>query len=142
MMQPDRVVQVRERYLARGAAAGLPETFSAELFELLIAATCRLEDELMDRLRPREGRGGGVSLPPGPRLPRALQAVGWTQRPLPYLERCRRRYGDAFTLRIMHWGDWVSSATPPTSKRSSPPATRSASTSPTRCSGRSSARAR
>jgi cytochrome P450 family 135 len=48
-----------------------------------------------------------MSLPPGPRMPRALQAVGWTQRPLPFLERCQRRYGDAFTLRILHWGDWV-----------------------------------
>jgi cytochrome P450 len=48
-----------------------------------------------------------MSLPPGPRLPRALQAVGWTQRPLPFLERCQRRYGDTFTLRILHWGDWV-----------------------------------
>jgi len=48
-----------------------------------------------------------VSAPRGPRLPRAMQAVAWTQRPLPYLERCRERFGDAFTLRIMHWGDWV-----------------------------------
>jgi cytochrome P450 family 135 len=48
-----------------------------------------------------------MSLPPGPRLPRALQAVGWTQRPLPFLERCQQRYGDTFTLRILHWGDWV-----------------------------------
>jgi len=48
-----------------------------------------------------------MSPPPGPRLPRALQAVGWTQRPLPFLERCQRRYGDTFTLRILHWGDWV-----------------------------------
>jgi cytochrome P450 len=46
-------------------------------------------------------------LPPGPGMPRALQAVGWTQRPLPFLERCQRRYGDTFTLRILHWGDWV-----------------------------------
>ncbi|HEY8502759.1 MAG TPA: cytochrome P450 [Solirubrobacterales bacterium] len=46
-------------------------------------------------------------LPPGPRMPRALQAVGWTQRPLPWLERCHRRYGDTFTLRIRHYGDWV-----------------------------------
>jgi cytochrome P450 len=46
-------------------------------------------------------------LPPGPRMPRALQAVGWTQRPLPWLEKCRRRYGDIFTLRIRHYGDWV-----------------------------------
>jgi cytochrome P450 family 135 len=53
-----------------------------------------------------------VSLPPGPRLPRALQALGWTNRPLPWLERCRERYGDAFTLRIRHWGDWVLLADP------------------------------
>ncbi|HET9676492.1 MAG TPA: cytochrome P450 [Solirubrobacterales bacterium] len=46
-------------------------------------------------------------LPPGPRMPRALQAVGWTQRPMPFLERCHRRYGDIFTLRIRHYGDWV-----------------------------------
>lgn len=47
------------------------------------------------------------ALPPGPRMPRALQAVGWTQRPLPWLEKCQRRYGDIFTLRIRHYGDWV-----------------------------------
>ena len=52
------------------------------------------------------------ALPPGPRMPRALQAIGWTQRPLPFLERCQRRFGDAFTLRIMHWGDWVVLADP------------------------------
>jgi cytochrome P450 len=52
------------------------------------------------------------SLPPGPRMPRALQAIGWTQRPLPFLERCQRRYGDTFTLRIRHWGDWVVLADP------------------------------
>ncbi|HEX3239347.1 MAG TPA: cytochrome P450 [Solirubrobacterales bacterium] len=52
------------------------------------------------------------ALPPGPRMPRALQAIGWTQRPLPFLERCQRRYGDTFTLRIRHWGDWVILADP------------------------------
>jgi cytochrome P450 family 135 len=51
-------------------------------------------------------------LPPGPRMPRALQAVGWTQRPLPWLEKCQRRYGDTFTLRIRHYGDWVLLADP------------------------------
>ncbi|MGN6557267.1 MAG: cytochrome P450 [Solirubrobacterales bacterium] len=51
-------------------------------------------------------------LPPGPRMPRALQAVGWTQRPLPWLERCHARYGDTFTLRIRHYGDWVLLADP------------------------------
>ena len=49
MMQPERVAEVRARYLARGAEAGLPEEFTAALFELLIGATCRLEDELMGR---------------------------------------------------------------------------------------------
>jgi cytochrome P450 len=53
-----------------------------------------------------------MSLPPGPRMPRALQAIGWTQRPLPFLERCQRHYGDIFTLRILHWGDWVVLADP------------------------------
>ena len=27
------------------------------------------------------------ALPPGPKMPRALQAIGWTQRPLPFLQR-------------------------------------------------------
>jgi len=53
MMQPDRVKLVRERYLARGAEVGLPEEFTSQLFELLIATTCRLEDELMDELAAR-----------------------------------------------------------------------------------------
>jgi chorismate mutase len=48
MMQPDRVAAVRARYLARGAEVRLPADFTAALFELLIDATCRLEDELMD----------------------------------------------------------------------------------------------
>jgi chorismate mutase len=56
MMQPDRVRIVRERYLARGAEVDLPADFTAELFDLLIAATCRAEDELMERLASAEGR--------------------------------------------------------------------------------------
>ena len=43
MMQPERVAEVRARYLARGAAVNLPEDFTAALFELLIGATCKLE---------------------------------------------------------------------------------------------------
>jgi chorismate mutase len=50
MMQPERVREVRARYLARGGEAGLPEDFVADLFDLLIAATCRAEDELMEGL--------------------------------------------------------------------------------------------
>lgn len=55
MMQPDRVAIVRQRYLDRGAQAELPEDFTADLFDLLIAATCREEDELMDEIATREG---------------------------------------------------------------------------------------
>ena len=47
MMQPQRVVEVRERYLQRGAEADLPGDFALALFELLIAATCKMEDELI-----------------------------------------------------------------------------------------------
>jgi 4-amino-4-deoxychorismate mutase len=53
MMQPHRVKAVRERYLARGAEVDLPQDFTSDLFELLIATTCRLEDELMDELAAR-----------------------------------------------------------------------------------------
>jgi chorismate mutase-like protein len=47
MMQPERVIEVRERYLERGAETDLPADFTAALFELLIGATCKLEDELI-----------------------------------------------------------------------------------------------
>jgi chorismate mutase len=47
MMQPGRVAEVRARYRARGAESGLPPDFTSDLFELLIAATCRMEDELI-----------------------------------------------------------------------------------------------
>jgi chorismate mutase-like protein len=55
MMQPERVAEVRARYLARGAAVDLPADFTGDLFELLIAATCRLEDELMEGAATPEG---------------------------------------------------------------------------------------
>jgi cytochrome P450 len=40
-------------------------------------------------------------------MPGALQAIGWAERPLPFMERCHERYGDIFTLRIRHAGTWV-----------------------------------
>lgn len=58
MMQPGRVEEVRGRYLARGAEVDLPADFTADLFDLLIAATCRAEDELMDRLAAQADGGG------------------------------------------------------------------------------------
>ncbi|HTR88843.1 MAG TPA: cytochrome P450, partial [Solirubrobacteraceae bacterium] len=57
------------------------------------------------------------SLPPGPSMPASLQAVGWARRPLPFLERCQRRYGDIFTLRVRHSGTWVILADPADVKR-------------------------
>ncbi len=50
MMQPGRVEVVRARYLQHGAEVDLPDDFTASLFDLLIDATCRAEDELMERL--------------------------------------------------------------------------------------------
>ncbi|HWH92991.1 MAG TPA: cytochrome P450 [Baekduia sp.] len=39
-------------------------------------------------------------LPPGPRMPRAMQTVGWLSRPFQFVERARARYGDTFTIHI------------------------------------------
>jgi chorismate mutase len=50
MMQPGRVEIVRARYLQHGAEVDLPSDFTAGFFELMIDATCRAEDELMERL--------------------------------------------------------------------------------------------
>jgi 4-amino-4-deoxychorismate mutase len=47
MMQPHRVEAVRERYLARAVEADLPAEFAGDFHQLLIAATCKEEDELM-----------------------------------------------------------------------------------------------
>ena len=57
MMQPERVAQVRARYRGRGAEHQLPADFTAALFDLLIAATCRMEDELMESLSEEELMG-------------------------------------------------------------------------------------
>src|SRR5947209_9181127 len=38
------------------------------------------------------------TLPPGPRLPRALQTAGFIFGGVRFLEACRRRYGDAVTF--------------------------------------------
>jgi 4-amino-4-deoxychorismate mutase len=59
MMQPNRVDEVRARYLARGAEVELPPEFTSDLFDLLIAATCRAEDELMEARADGAGGAGG-----------------------------------------------------------------------------------
>jgi cytochrome P450 family 135 len=62
-------------------------------------------------------------------MPAALQAWRWTREPLPFLGRCRHRYGDAFTLRISHAGTWVVLSDPADVKRvfTAPPDTMGAS---------------
>jgi chorismate mutase len=52
VMAPERVEQVRARYETRGAELEIPLDFTSELFELLIAATCTLEADLIE-LSPR-----------------------------------------------------------------------------------------
>jgi cytochrome P450 len=40
-------------------------------------------------------------LPPGPRMPSALQTLGFWSRPTAFLERGRARYGKRFTIRLL-----------------------------------------
>ena len=37
-------------------------------------------------------------MPPGPRLPRFVQTLGFVFFPVPFIESCRRRYGDVVTM--------------------------------------------
>ena len=41
------------------------------------------------------------SLPPGPREPAALQTLRWLTAPVAFMESCRRRHGDAFSVRFL-----------------------------------------
>jgi cytochrome P450 family 135 len=52
-------------------------------------------------------RTTGEGLPPGPRMPSTLQAIAWARRPLPFLDRCQKHFGDTFTIRVKHAGTWV-----------------------------------
>jgi cytochrome P450 family 135 len=59
------------------------------------------------RVNPRPGAKNKGTLPPGPRMPSALQAAGWALRPLAFMDRCAERYGDIFTLRVRRSRPWV-----------------------------------
>jgi cytochrome P450 len=59
----------------------------------------------------------GSQLPPGLRMPTALQTLGWVMRPLPLLERCQARYGDVFRLQVHNEATWVFLADPDDVKR-------------------------
>ena len=48
-----------------------------------------------------------MALPSGPDAPVAWQTAAWVARPGPFMERCRRRYGDVFTVHLPISGDAV-----------------------------------
>jgi cytochrome P450 len=39
-------------------------------------------------------------LPPGPSAPGAVQTLQWMYRPIPFMERCRDKYGPIFSIRL------------------------------------------
>ena len=53
-----------------------------------------------------------AGLPPGPRLPKTLQTLGWWTRTVPFLEQCRARYGKRFTMRLLQTPPFVHLADP------------------------------
>ena len=53
-----------------------------------------------------------ATLPPGPRQPSAMQTIAWWSRPVSFLERCRRAYGNRFTVRLLATPPFVMIADP------------------------------
>jgi len=53
-----------------------------------------------------------MALPPGPRLPEAVQTLEWMARPTAFLRRCARAYGDVFTIRVSTTGEMVLTSDP------------------------------
>ena len=49
----------------------------------------------------------GAGVPAGPRMPVGVQTLAMMTRQRPYLERCRRRYGSLFTVRVIGFGATV-----------------------------------
>ena len=51
--------------------------------------------------RAHRGRNGTeMTLPRGPSAPGSLQTLQWWFRPIPLMDRCRRRFGPVFSLRL------------------------------------------
>jgi 4-amino-4-deoxychorismate mutase len=76
MMQPGRVEIVRARYLQHGAEVDLPADFTAGFFDLMIDATCRAEDELMERLAAGDHQPSSLSNPVGDQRQRVVGEGG------------------------------------------------------------------
>ena len=56
---------------------------------------------------PNRLRSIAMGLPPGPAAPAAWQSAAWVARPGPYMERCRREYGDFFSIKLASVGTFV-----------------------------------
>jgi cytochrome P450 family 135 len=58
------------------------------------------------------GPGPIKGLPPGPRMPRALQTAIWSREAQWFLDQGRARFGPMFSIKIAYEGDWVVLADP------------------------------
>jgi cytochrome P450 len=56
-------------------------------------------------------------LPPGPRMPRAVQSAIWYRSAQWLMDQCQARFGEMFTLKIANEGDWVVTSNPETIKQ-------------------------
>lgn len=54
MMQPGRVLEVKNKAVQRALPAGLTERFARDLYDLIIAEACRMEDEIIESAERRE----------------------------------------------------------------------------------------
>src|SRR4051794_20882264 len=62
--------------------------------------------------RDRRAGRSATGLPPGSRMPAAVQALRYASDPLNFLIRLQRRYGDVFTVRFPYFGRLVYVTTP------------------------------
>jgi cytochrome P450 len=62
--------------------------------------------------KPLGADASAAGLPPGSRMPSALQALRYASDPLNFLIRLQRRYGDVFSVRFPYFGRLVYVTTP------------------------------
>jgi chorismate mutase-like protein len=60
MMQPGRVLEVKNKAANRAVPAGLTERFAHDLYDLIISEACRMEDEIIEAAEKK----GTVTLAP------------------------------------------------------------------------------
>jgi cytochrome P450 len=51
-------------------------------------------------------------LPPGPNWPAPVQALAWWSRPVPFMERCRAKYGKRYTIKMLGTPPFVTISEP------------------------------